>query len=244
MKYVSFSLYGALEVYLCGILENARVAQNLLPDWQVAVFFGKSVPFGTISKLTELGVLCLPENGQESAGAMMWRYQVDKLPAAEAVIFRDADSRITAREVEMIGLWSDSQLSMHIIRDHPWHVMPIMGGMWGLRGADNLRKLGEMVRNADRENYEYGSDQIFLAQTVYPEFSKSALAHDAFYRFDKKTDRPPTRIDGAFVGERIGCGGEPSDADRQSLMLHEKSYPRRLLLRLKESSRRRRLWQL
>ena len=46
-------------------------------------------------------------------------------------ISRDLDSRINDRELAAVHEWLESNKTLHSMRDHPWHTVPIMGGGWG-----------------------------------------------------------------------------------------------------------------
>jgi hypothetical protein len=42
---------------------------------------------------------------------------------------RDSDSRIIPREEEAVRDWLASNKTYHIMRDHPAHCIPILGGI-------------------------------------------------------------------------------------------------------------------
>ena len=46
---------------------------------------------------------------------------------------RDLDSRITEREVAAVVEWLQSGQALHVMRDHPGHKVPMLGGTWGAR---------------------------------------------------------------------------------------------------------------
>jgi hypothetical protein len=211
MKIISFSLYGSSELYLCGALENARLANELFPNWQAVFYVGDSVPRDTKAELIKLGATLIEIHDQENSSAMFWRYQALRITGVEKVIFRDADSRLTGREKTAVSEWENSGVSLHIIRDHPFHTIPMLGGMWGLKGVKSLQSAAAIFHNSSISfGTEYGDDQVFLANYVYRQFKGDILAHDAFYRFPgEKTLKLPGRIEGEFIGERISCFGEP-----------------------------------
>ncbi len=164
---------------------------------------------------------------------MFWRYFAGMLPQAEVAIFRDTDSILSLREATSVASWLDSGKSLHVIRDHPWHTMPIMGGMWGLRGKENLRSLYLVSRSYADRAAAYGDDQLVLAKAVYPRFRRSLMVSASFNRYELFSScRLQPRESSSFIGERVfGDQGPEQDlANRETLRLHEKTHWRKLLL--------------
>merc|ERR1712018_1118233 len=85
-----------------------------------------------------------------SRNGMLWRFLplLDQL--VDVVLVRDLDSRLSAREAAAVTDWlNDTQFAVHVMRDHPSHSWPMLGGMWGAR-FDSLKKKS----NKDEENRE------------------------------------------------------------------------------------------
>ena len=53
---------------------------------------------------------------------------------------RDLDSRVTEREAAAVHEWLKSNKTLHSMRDHPWHTVPIMGGGWGSKLDTHSRR--------------------------------------------------------------------------------------------------------
>lgn len=92
-----------------------------------------------------------------------------------ASLVRDADSEIEDIEIELIKLWLDSKYMAHTIRDHMGHVLPIMGGLFGIKS--NLFKIFSKIYNNKKKMYfgDYGVDQKFLSNEIYPYLRKNGL---------------------------------------------------------------------
>ena len=56
------------------------------------------------------------------------------------VNFRDLDSLVTPREGRAVSDWSTGKHTIHVMRDHPGHDMPILAGMWGAKTDTGLRR--------------------------------------------------------------------------------------------------------
>jgi hypothetical protein len=134
--------------------------------------------------------------------AMLWRALPLLDPAVGAMIARDSDCRLGAREKQAVDEWLASGRPFHIMRDHPLHTAAILGGMWGAR-AGAIPGLAELLARYGNAAHR-GADQEFLAQHVYPLVRASAWVHDEFLLYDRNARRfPRPRIGNEFVGEVI-----------------------------------------
>lgn len=231
-NYISFSLYGTKCLYSCGAVENARIASSIYPNWKVVVYVGKSVNKSTIDLLKALGAVTILQPEEETPSAMFWRFQAVNIPDAERVIFRDADSRISAREASAVTEWISSGKSLHIIRDHPWHSKNIMGGMWGVQGSRALEIVSDHLQQNTYSSGKYGDDQDFISSEIYPDFLGDRLAHDSFYRFTENTRSLGPRKSGEFIGEVIQCDGEFDSDLRGTVARYESSKLLKNVLRI------------
>lgn len=214
MKYLSFSLWGDKPIYNVGAIKNAELWKNIYTDWQMVVYYDKSVPIETIDKLNDLDVLTIDVTEKNLYG-MFWRFLAVDLPESEYCVFRDTDSRITVREKMAVDEWIESEKSIHVMRDHPAHGIPygndrlgILGGMWGIKSK--VISLVDMIENfTTGKNLSYGSDQTFL-RTIYSIFENDRTTHDNFF---EKKPFPIVREYGRFVGDRIDEHDNPVGED-------------------------------
>ena len=214
MKYLSFSLWGDNPIYTIGAIKNAELWKEIYPEWQMVVYFNNSVPNETIIKLNDLGVTTIDMTSDNLYG-MFWRFLALDIIDCEYAIFRDCDSRITIREKLAVDEWINSNKTLHVMRDHPYHQIPagnnqlgILGGMWGLKS--NVIKITDMIRNFPISNqHNYGNDQTFL-KTIYLFFNNDKITHDEFF---EKKPFPIPREYGMFVGGRIGVDDKPIGDD-------------------------------
>jgi protein O-GlcNAc transferase len=162
MKIISFCLYGENPRYHIGVEKNAELADKMLPDWLCYVYHNRTLPEIVINKLSKFKNIKLINVNMLDHG-MFWRF----LPFYESedniCISRDADSRITNREVLCINEWLNSEKKFHIIKDHAQHFnMPIMGGMWGMKGDLDKTILDNMNEFINASGWHYGKDQEWL----------------------------------------------------------------------------------
>ena len=116
---------------------------------------------------------------------MLTRFLVSDDPKVSVVV-RDADSRLSPRELFAVNAWISSDFRFHVMRDHASHDVAVLGGMFGMkRGA--LRDAGcamsQLITRALIENPTHirgvrGEDQAFLTRYVWPKVKHSCFAHD------------------------------------------------------------------
>ena len=97
---------------------------------------------------------------------MFWRFYPASEDEVDVMISRDTDSRLSLREKYAIDEWLSSEKDFHIMRDHPFHKFPVLGGMWGVK-AGILPDMTQMINQFAQED-KYGTDYEFFAQVVVP----------------------------------------------------------------------------
>tara|TARA_R110000744_G_scaffold18499_9_gene49669 strand:- start:3571 stop:4227 length:657 start_codon:yes stop_codon:yes gene_type:complete len=197
MKLITFCLWGTDFKYLKGAVRNAELAKTIYPEWICRFYVGTSVPFSFIHQLESMeNVEVVEKNEFGDWRGMYWRFEAASDPDVEAMISRDTDSRLNAREKAAVDEWLASDKGFHIMRDHPWHKYPVLGGMWGVKSGviPNMR---ELISNFAQED-KYGTDYKFFAEMIIPRLKNNIMTHDEF--FDNKPF-PCHRRDYEFVGE-------------------------------------------
>ena len=198
MKLITFSLWGQNPKYLVGAIRNAELARRIYPDWKCRFYVGRSVPAAVIYQLEEMEkveVIRRPEIGDWKG--MYWRFEGASEPGVEAMISRDTDSRLNMREKAAVEAWMASDKGFHIMRDHPHHGYPVLGGMWGVK-AGVIPNMKELINSYSQQD-AYGTDYYFFADAVMPTLDPDTIMiHDEFFN---KTPFPTPRQGLEFVGE-------------------------------------------
>ena len=133
MKYICFSLYGSNPLYHEGLIRNLKSIQSKLEDYVPLVYVSKALDKTFIEEIRTLGAVVEVEKDDWPQNGMFWRFQAIFNTSAERILVRDCDSDVLLRDVAAIRAWEKSELAFHIMRDHPLHAAPIMGGMWGAK---------------------------------------------------------------------------------------------------------------
>ena len=135
---------------------------------------------------------------------MLRRFLANDHTGVERYVVRDCDSRPNEREAAAVSHWVLSGRKFHVMRDHPAHGGPVMGGMWGAVAGliPSMERLLRMWQ--ERERDAYSNDQDFLREILWPLVKNDCLAHDSVYRsvFPGSIQFPtPKPKDPRFVGE-------------------------------------------
>lgn len=196
-KVISYSLWGDNTKYTIGAIRNAELAQSIYPFWISRFYVGKSVPKDIIDNLLAIpNTETIHIDQENNWTSMFWRFFASYDPSIDIVIFRDTDSRLSYREKYAVDEWINSDKTFHIMRDHPYHGYPILGGMWGYKNNHkyNIKALLENFKSSDR----YGTDYEFLGNILYPIIGEDKLVHDEFF---EHKPFPKHRQGSEFVGD-------------------------------------------
>jgi hypothetical protein len=183
MKVISFSLWGNNPTYTIGAIKNADIAAELFPEWKCIFYCFSTVPQDTINQLkSKPNTIVRMVDGEGDNRGMFNRFYPAEEEGVERMICRDTDSRLSPREVLAVNDWVNKGTDFHIMRDHPYHSIPILGGMWGVVG----NKLNGIVQAAKDflPTSDKGQDQQFLTKWVWSKISNGYLTttvHDDIF---------------------------------------------------------------
>jgi protein O-GlcNAc transferase len=182
-KIISFSLWGDNPKYCIGAIKNAQLAQIIYPDWECWFYYPANNSPSVISILEMMpNVKVKPVSQPGDCRSTLWRFEAAADLNCEVMISRDCDSRLSLRERAAVDEWLASDKVIHVMRDHPYHSVPILAGMWGAkRGAlPNLKQdIIEFLKNGLRDDGNYWQvDQDFLANYVWTHHTRHIMIHD------------------------------------------------------------------
>lgn len=187
------------------MVENILLADKHYPGWIVRVHYNDTVPLNIIQWIDKQNNTELVHHIGHEKTAMNTFWRFNELFIDDAItIVRDADSRISEREVSLVNEWLKSDKDFHIIRDNPAHTVPIMAGMFGMRNnCLNLIPLKNKNTNINGPQYDfipgdkcmelfiqqnknigYNVDQIFLGLLFYPMIVMNSFIHTSHNDFE------------------------------------------------------------
>lgn len=202
-KVISFSLWGDCKMYTIGALKNARLAQEIYPEFECWFYVHQqSVPSDIIQQLESYSnvKIIFKEGDLSSCKPAMWRFECIDHPQVDVALIRDTDSRLNSREKSAVQDWLTSNKKFHIMRDHPYHTVPILAGMFGTKKLDF--KWNDLMA-VKHQNNNKGYDQDFLQDSIYPLIVNNSMIHANFYSIEPFAIRFPIHYDAElhYVGE-------------------------------------------
>lgn len=215
MKLISFSLWGNNLKYCIGAIRNAELIKDIYPNWTARFYIHKDVNKSYVDQINNLGAQVKIMDENPSWEGMMWRYFPINDEDIELFISRDTDSRLNMREKNAVDAWINSDKNFHIMRDHPYHGFPILGGMFGARkqGFEIIRDSMSQFKFENR----YGTDYTFFSDMLFPKIKDDSLIHDEF--FDKKPF-PTIRLNYQFVGAIFDENEKQDETGRNAIIHH------------------------
>jgi hypothetical protein len=200
---VAYSLWGDHPMYWIGALRNIEQVQYYFPNWKCRFYIDSTCDQKLIETIKGDNVEVVLVNSKDSFHGMFWRFWASEDTDVDIFLSRDCDSRFSDREISAIKEWLESDKDFHIMRDHPYHTVPILGGMWGCRNGI-MRKIG-LVKMIESWNQfqRKGVDQDFLGRCVYPLVVNNAIEHSEFNLNFEGEIRPfPTiRVNYEYIGD-------------------------------------------
>jgi hypothetical protein len=188
-KVISFSLYGNVQKYLGGLIENCRHINQTYPDFWIYVYLGNDFDQKILDgKFHEIKNLLFIETQRSGHEVASWRFFAIDRPEVGIAFCRDTDSRINARDQYCINEFLKTDKKFQIIRDNPLHNVAILAGMWGIKKGININ-FYDLFRRFKSEHFkfEFGNDQDFLADYIYPRVRDHAIMFDEFFKYKNET---------------------------------------------------------
>lgn len=178
----SYSIYGEdYDKYYFPMIENIRLSKeaNALIVISTNSFYEASVRSFFSPFLSDIKLIVF-EGGLSETFPKLLRFMAVELIDADFYFFKDSDSIVTKKELEIMQNWIDNaDADALIIRNHPMHIAPIMAGMFAIK-RDLSSFLTDSIKNCFKRNKpifysKYGYDQSWLAKHIYPKIIKRAL---------------------------------------------------------------------
>jgi hypothetical protein len=200
---VAFSLWGDHPMYWVGAVRNIELVNKFYPGFTSRFYIDKTSKQSLIDTIVGDNVEVVLVDSKAAFHGMFWRFWAAEDKDVNIFLSRDCDSRISQREASAVNEWLQSNKDFHIMRDHPYHTVPILGGMWGSRNG-LMRRL-QITKQIDNWNVfgVKGNDQDFLGQIIYPSVISTSMEHAEFgLRYGGEIRNFPTRRRNyEFVGD-------------------------------------------
>lgn len=202
-KIITFCVFGDNPVFLKGAIENAKLAQQIYPDWISRFYLFQECHFlkNDLQLYNNIEIELIDKQG--GFYSTMYRFLPLGESDVERFISRDTDSRLSIREKEAVDEWINDDCDFHIMKDHPYHYTPeypILAGMWGAKGGliPNIKEYIDFF--IDNNTSKKGIDQFFLYDLFHKKIEK-------YTEHDMDTFPSPRN----YERDRIYFVGQPFD---------------------------------
>tara|TARA_Y100000389_G_C17460760_1_gene521476 strand:- start:845 stop:1579 length:735 start_codon:yes stop_codon:yes gene_type:complete len=170
------------DVYTQGAIMNTLLAKEFYPGWICRFYVDDSVPNNIIEELKNNDAEIINMTGSLIPG-MYWRFLVVDDKDVAISIIRDTDSRLNSRDRLVVDKFIESDKILHIVRDHPHHNYPILGGMWGIKSykidIEIEKSILQFLKQINRP-FKRMDDMIFL-DLLTRNLIQYSICHDNYY---------------------------------------------------------------
>jgi len=160
------------------------LARQFFPGWECWFWIDQTVPESFINLIEQQPDcrLIMQDSTKFEWKRLLWRFLTAEDPQVDTMIVRDTDSRLGKREQFAVEQWIQAGTDFHIMRDHPRHSVPMLGGMWGCQ-AHAVRNIRNLISDYYLEGRQHqivnGIDQDFLGHAIWPLARKNSTLHDS-----------------------------------------------------------------
>ncbi|CAF2381812.1 unnamed protein product [Rotaria sp. Silwood2] len=200
-RIISLSVFGPKEnslfidekfsQFISPLIDEARL---LFPTWTIRLYSDElTIDRLNLKNLSQLSMnidICnvnqIPVVGNvgEYLSGKLWRFLPALDPMVDLLSSRDLDSPLTQREQVLIEQFINSSYLFLTIRDHPFHGIPILGGLWSSALYRNrllfFRLFSILLDKIKVQQYSFANDQTLLTELIWPKIKHQALAFDSY----------------------------------------------------------------
>jgi hypothetical protein len=189
---LSYSLYGDNRRYFNALCKNIEfIDLNYRNFFTISIVIGLDVPSKWVDMLSKSSAVLVMSNDKslENIPKLLYRLYPILSEQGDTCFFRDADSYLTKNEMDSMLRFVGSNYMYHIVRDHPNHLAPIMGGLFGIKSARYkvfketfFEHIGKYKSWHNKKSGARG-EQLILADHIYPIAYKEAFIESNFVIF-------------------------------------------------------------
>ena len=129
----------SLDRYIMALAARRDEAARFFARWRLRIYLDAAFAPAFARWLERAGyeVVRLPPYAPHTrdVARMMMRLLVADDAAVDRFLIRDLDSPLSVRDLLAVTAWIEAGDTVLIERDHAYHGVPMMGGMWGARSA-------------------------------------------------------------------------------------------------------------
>ncbi|CAF0738142.1 unnamed protein product [Brachionus calyciflorus] len=221
-KVISYSVFGTNPFYFRYLELILKTAKIVFPDWVVRFYHDDSFDKKFICNLEckydnvdfcNVNKLLYQDFSPDFMIPTFWRWLPIGDKFVDVFLSRDSDFCLVERDRDAVLAWLNSSNLFHVMRDHPFHDIFMLAGLWGFKTREDrnlAQKVFKTIFNPHLKSWhdsyrgEKQADQIFLKKYLWSTVKSNATVHDSFN-----------------CGK---LGGEPFPSQRSSLYCHVGGY--------------------
>ena len=187
----SFCVYGAKPIYCEGLVRNLEAIARHYPTFETHIYAGNDVPNEYLKRYESFRRTMVHRLPFTGGRLTFHRFLAIDIPDVELMIVRDADSRLTDRDIWCIDQFLASTWRIYCVRDHKYHTREIMAGLWGMRRIPefSMGKAFSEFAPGYHDIDAYQADQDFLRNVIYRKFKGVTLAYSPNWSYPGENHR-------------------------------------------------------
>jgi hypothetical protein len=183
---ISYALYGTnFKKYYLPLLNNIK-------NTKYHILISTTESYKTVitnyfkNYLNKINIITYPDSLLSKAKLL--RYESIRYFDFECYFFKDSDSIITSDEYEIMHDWYiNKKYEALIIRNHPLHTAPILGGMFGIKKSLKYLIIKEselfLKQNSGKFALRYNYDQVWLRKCIYNNIKYISLIYTSHLHY-------------------------------------------------------------
>lgn len=222
MILISYSLFGKNRIYYDPIKENYfklekyQISGNKI---KFVLFHDNSIDLNFFSDLDIIKFNIESNDYFKNIVPRMWRFASPKFHEANYYLFRDSDSLILDKEIEILDEWIKSDFYWSVIRDSRYHLYPILAGTFGVK-RQKSDQLVLILKSAKKSNNHF-YDQLFLSKFLYPKIIKNLIVYTSFLGFKNENIIIIKKTLNDFIGNYANAGPIPNSFLDNKIFLNQ-----------------------
>ena len=186
------SLYGSNTRYTYGALRNAQLLPVHFPGWNLRLYvpdpeggWPKEVLVSekVLFRLKLLGADIVYVHSNFQISPQFFHLLVADNSSVNYFIIRNADYRLSDRDMAVVNDWLSAGFIFHCIRDHPNHAtQSIVNGLWGGKQSGIIKLLGQSMFKTLLSFLQKVNDATmskFLISMLWPVTKDNCYCHDS-----------------------------------------------------------------
>lgn len=216
-----YSLWGNKADYVFALIDSCLIQKVTYPNSAINIYIDETVNSQILDIFKIFNALIILKERSIGLSGTFWRFDGLFQGGNCLNVFRDADSVITKRE---INIWNyclnhfDEKYCSYFIRDHWMHTHLILAGMFGIHVQFEKDDIEEAIKRYPNKHLRL-TDQLFLAEYIWGGLKDRSIQFDRYYSnaIPKVRYEDIGQIGGELTTEDLHIGAKKVFFDKSTL---------------------------